>query len=176
MVQNTNTRYPLRIAGQPGSGKSVLLAFLYLTLERRYRDSPATSAMPFFVDLTHYEVSGPERLRARLEMLRQTVRAGQNASAILLVDGIEDGYGTEALQQCIADFLLQSPEVRKVVAVGLHYDRDVLRNAARVTDDGNHRGIGHPVRSVGRLLPGPGRRLRRRTRQGGIGRGTIRSL
>jgi 5'-deoxynucleotidase YfbR-like HD superfamily hydrolase len=120
LILSSNSQYPLRIDGNPGSGKSSFLSLLYLALE--YVSCHESGPFPFYIDLHRFDTAhdAQKTLGEHLKFVTKALGKRVNGNAILLVDGIDD-YTPHAahLEQTILSFITKNPEIKKVVGIGL---------------------------------------------------------
>lgn len=130
-VVDSRHAFPLRIDGQPGTGKSTFLSLLYLVLRRASDVDAGRAPFPVYIDLKHYSEAptheqGAQQLRTDLGQM-EVLLTEASEDLIFMVDGVEDHTRADIeKERMVFDLIGRSARNKKVVGIGLppHYDAE----------------------------------------------------
>lgn len=128
ITESTHT-FPLRIEGQPGTGKSTVLSLLYLHLRHANEGSPAV--LPVYLNIRRYDSvvhsdDGPpsaearQRLRDDLDPVLAAMQSRPRLPIVLLLDGVDEYVRfRQSLEEELLSLIRAAGEGKKIVGVGL---------------------------------------------------------
>lgn len=137
IIIDTNSKLPLYISGEIGTGKSSFLTLLYLLLKERGND-----IVPLYFDLHSYESQDGQAAKKRFEeetkLLEEVISSEKQKSVILIIDGLDDhnrligDIGINWVNSQIQT--LQDSQNKKIISLGLWGEKNGVCGLLRPDD------------------------------------------
>ena len=100
-VEANEDEEPIHLAGEPGTGKTAFLTFLFMAFYHQYKERPADAPIPIFINIKEYLYPPPALARPSLwdpniqwqqdlALLAGALNNTTAPSAIFIVDGIDE--------------------------------------------------------------------------------------
>jgi len=129
-IINTNGEHPLLIKGFPGTGKSVLLRYLYIYL-KTLSESTEEDLVPLYIDaqkfdkkihqnkISNYIDQAKSRISLDLIPISNIVKHYKNAKIICIIDGVEENNIIKyEIEKVIFD-TIKTAKHKKVIGIGI---------------------------------------------------------
>jgi 5'-deoxynucleotidase YfbR-like HD superfamily hydrolase/nucleoside phosphorylase len=132
-ILSTKHKFPLRVDGPPGAGKTSFLACLYWQIRLSAADGP--DCLPVYIDLKRYQELADKGAGALRDDLNPLRRSGElpKAPIVFLIDGVEEYSGPSAEPEKVLWNIVKDLDARLIasVAVGFHYENAFRRDMVR---------------------------------------------
>lgn len=135
IIIDTNSKFPLYISGEIGTGKSSFLTLLYLSLQKWGKD-----IVPLYFDLHSFEIQDKQiaiqRFNEEMKLLERVITEEDVRTIILIIDGIDDhnrligDLGITWVSKQINT--LQDSQNKKIISLGLWGEDNGITNLLKL--------------------------------------------
>lgn len=137
VIIDTNSKFPLYISGEIGTGKSSFLTLLYLLLKKREND-----IVPLYFDLHSFELQDRQvaikRFDEETKLLEEIISNEKQKYIILIIDGLDDhnrligDLGINWVSRQIQT--LQDSQNKKIISLGLWGEENGICRLLKLDD------------------------------------------
>lgn len=137
VIIDTNSKFPLYISGEIGTGKSSFLTLLYMLLKKRGND-----IVPLYFDLHSFELQDRQvaikRFEAETKLFEEIISSEKQKYVILIIDGLDDhnrligDIGINWVSRQIQ--ALQDSQNKKIISLGLWGEENGICRLLKLED------------------------------------------